>query len=172
VKRELDRVWRRPTRSRCPRSDRQQHTSKSPDLLTQTAVANIERQITDQGHNPLPVLGVTQRFYRCADCYAVWPAGARYERVTEKRVCGIYDHSLIWQPLPKRGRPKSSKSIVPSRPYNEGSVMTAAEVCDFLRIHRNTLYRLAKAGGIPYFIAGKDYRFNRETIEKWSKGRA
>ena len=50
--------------------------------------------------------------------------------------------------------------------------MTAAEVCDFLRIHRNTLYRLAKAGGIPYFIVGKDYRFNRETIEKWSKGRA
>jgi excisionase family DNA binding protein len=172
VERDLDRVWRRPTRSRCPLRDRQPHTSKSPDLLSQTAVENIERQIIDLGYKALPVLGAAQRFYRCADCYAVWRAGTRYERVTEKSVCGIYDHSLIWRPLPKRGRPKSSKNIVPSRPYSEGSVMTVAEVCAFLRIHRNTLYRFAKAGEIPYFSTGRDYRFNREAIEKWSKGRA
>jgi hypothetical protein len=97
----FDRIPRLPKQSRCPLRDRSPHTSKSPGLLTQSAVENIERQIVDQRYNPLPVLGAAQRFYRCRDCFAVWAAGTRYERVPEKSVCGIYDHSLIWKPYPK-----------------------------------------------------------------------
>ena len=45
--------------------------------------------------------------------------------------------------------------------------MTVAEVCAYLRIHRSTLYRLIKAGKIPCYRIGSDYRFNREQIERW-----
>jgi excisionase family DNA binding protein len=49
------------------------------------------------------------------------------------------------------------------------SMMTADEVCELLRIHRTTLYRLLKAGDIPAFRIGSDWRFQREAIEKWRR---
>ena len=163
--RPTERILRPPRQSRCPLRDRQTHTSKSPGFLTQSAVENIERQIVAQGYNPLPELGAAQRFYRCMDCYAVWPAGTRYERVTEKSVCGIYDHTLIWKPGMKRGRPKGSKDQV--RPRSDELVMTLTQTCDFLRISRTTMYRLIKRGDVPYFQIGSVYRFNREAIDEW-----
>jgi len=44
------------------------------------------------------------------------------------------------------------------------TVMTVSEVCEYLRIHRSTLYRLIKTGDLPHFRLGSDYRFNREAI--------
>jgi excisionase family DNA binding protein len=45
-------------------------------------------------------------------------------------------------------------------------VMTVTEVCEFLHIHRATLYRMLKRGEIPFFRIGRDYRFNRDQIEE------
>jgi excisionase family DNA binding protein len=46
-------------------------------------------------------------------------------------------------------------------------VLTVAEVAEYLRIHRCTIYRLIKARKLPYFKIGSDYRFNREQIDQW-----
>jgi excisionase family DNA binding protein len=68
------------------------------------------------------------------------------------------------------GRPKGSKNkkrppgYVPVMP-----VMTVAEVCDCLRINKTTLYRIIKRHKIPYFKIGMDYRFNRASIDAWTK---
>ncbi len=45
------------------------------------------------------------------------------------------------------------------------------EVCGYLRIHRNTLYGMIKAGSIPHFRVGREY-FNREEIDAWSRSEA
>jgi excisionase family DNA binding protein len=66
----------------------------------------------------------------------------------------------------KAGRPKGVKSE--TRPLSsDAPVMTATEACDYLRIHRSTLYRLIKRREIPFFLIGSDYRFNREEIDEW-----
>jgi excisionase family DNA binding protein len=71
----------------------------------------------------------------------------------------------------KSSRPKGSKDQQdpPLDPRSEAPVMDAPEVCDYLSIHRSTLYRLIKRGEIPYFRIGSDYRFNREAIDEWMK---
>jgi excisionase family DNA binding protein len=46
-------------------------------------------------------------------------------------------------------------------------VLTVTELSDYLRIHRSTVYRLLKAGQLPGFRIGSDWRFNVEAIDKW-----
>ena len=46
-------------------------------------------------------------------------------------------------------------------------VITVAELSEYLRVHRSTLYRLLKKGRLPGFKIGSDWRFNLETIDKW-----
>jgi excisionase family DNA binding protein len=45
--------------------------------------------------------------------------------------------------------------------------MTRKEVADYLSIHQATLYGLIKRNEIPSFRIGSDYRFNRDSIERW-----
>jgi excisionase family DNA binding protein len=47
--------------------------------------------------------------------------------------------------------------------------MKAGEVCDYLKISPSKLYRLIEAGEIPAFRMGTNYRFNRETVERWRR---
>ncbi len=49
----------------------------------------------------------------------------------------------------------------------DGEVLTAKEVCALLRIHRSTLYKLAREGRIPSFRIGTARRFHTELIERW-----
>jgi excisionase family DNA binding protein len=49
----------------------------------------------------------------------------------------------------------------------EDTLMTVAEVTQYLRIHRVTLYRLLKANKIPGFRVGSDWRFSRQAIDRW-----
>src|SRR5271170_7887221 len=100
VARVLNRVGQFARVNRCPLRGRQPHSAKTAGVLTQPAVKHIEGQTSFHGHHPLPMLGIARRFYRCGDCFAVWAAGSRYERVAEDSVCGTYDHSLIWEPYP------------------------------------------------------------------------
>jgi excisionase family DNA binding protein len=46
-------------------------------------------------------------------------------------------------------------------------VLTAAEVCELLRINRSTVYRLIKERKIPSFRVGSEHRFSREAIDAW-----
>jgi len=46
-------------------------------------------------------------------------------------------------------------------------VLTVNELCDYLKVHSSTIYRLLKTGQLPAFRVGSDWRFNVEEIERW-----
>ncbi len=50
-------------------------------------------------------------------------------------------------------------------------VLTVAEVANFLKVHPNTVYRLARKGRIPAFKMGTDWRFHRDAIVTWTQKR-
>jgi excisionase family DNA binding protein len=52
-----------------------------------------------------------------------------------------------------------------------GRIMTAAEVAQYLRCHRSTLYKLIRDDRLPVFKIGSDYRFYRDEIDKWMTDR-
>jgi excisionase family DNA binding protein len=54
-----------------------------------------------------------------------------------------------------------------TRVLKMANVLTLAEVADYLRINRSTVYRLIKGGTLPGFKIGSDWRFNIESIDRW-----
>jgi excisionase family DNA binding protein len=46
-------------------------------------------------------------------------------------------------------------------------VLTVKDLAHYLRVHPSTVYRLLKAGQLPAFKVGSDWRFNFEEIERW-----
>ena len=46
-------------------------------------------------------------------------------------------------------------------------ILTAEEVCKYLRIPRSSLYKLAKEKKIPAFRVGRHWRFKKAKIEEW-----
>ena len=49
----------------------------------------------------------------------------------------------------------------------DAKVITVSELCEYLRVHRSTLYRLLKKHQLPGFKIGSDWRFNVEAIDRW-----
>ena len=45
-------------------------------------------------------------------------------------------------------------------------ILVLKEVAEILRIHPTTAYRMLKAGDLPCFKVGSDYRFKMSDIEK------
>ena len=50
-------------------------------------------------------------------------------------------------------------------------VMTVAEIAEYLKVQRITIYRWARKGKIPAFRVGEDWRFHRDAIDKWMRDR-
>lgn len=50
-------------------------------------------------------------------------------------------------------------------------VLTLREVAAFLKVHPNTIYRLARTGKLPAFKIGTDWRFQRSAVESWASRR-
>ena len=46
-------------------------------------------------------------------------------------------------------------------------VLTVKEVCEILRVHPATVYKLTRQGKIPSFRIGTDWRFRTDLIERW-----
>lgn len=44
---------------------------------------------------------------------------------------------------------------------------TIEELSDYLKISKDTIYKLAKARKIPSSKIGNQWRFNRETVDEW-----
>lgn len=47
------------------------------------------------------------------------------------------------------------------------SILTLDKVAAYLRVHPSTIYRLLKKNQLPGFKVGRDWRFNRESIDRW-----
>lgn len=50
-------------------------------------------------------------------------------------------------------------------------IMTAKEVAQYLSLHPLTVHKYARAGKIPAFKIGTDWRFHKKTLEKWIRGK-
>ena len=50
-------------------------------------------------------------------------------------------------------------------------VLTLSEVASLLKVHPNTVYRLARSGKLPAFKAGTDWRFRRSAVEAFMQRR-
>ena len=46
-------------------------------------------------------------------------------------------------------------------------MMKIAELAEYLRVNRSTVYRLLRGKAIPGFKIGSDWRFNLEEIDAW-----
>lgn len=51
------------------------------------------------------------------------------------------------------------------------TMMTIDEVADYLRIHKSTIYRLARDGVLPGCKVGSQWRFKKESIDRWVAAR-
>jgi excisionase family DNA binding protein len=49
---------------------------------------------------------------------------------------------------------------------DDHELLMSEEVCEMLRIHRTTLYKLARQGKIPSFRVGSDWRFPKDLL-RW-----
>ena len=47
------------------------------------------------------------------------------------------------------------------------NLLTTAEVADYLKVDKFTVYRLVTQKNIPAFKVGNQWRFNREMIDAW-----
>ena len=48
-------------------------------------------------------------------------------------------------------------------------VLTLSEASQFLKVHKDTIYKMAQQGRMPAFKVGKVWRFNRNEINEWIK---
>src|SRR5512133_3899518 len=56
-----------------------------------------------------------------------------------------------------------------AQPTGDPGVMDAIEAAALLSAHVETVRRLARRGDIPSFKVGKDWRFKREALLRWSE---
>lgn len=47
------------------------------------------------------------------------------------------------------------------------TIMTLDEVADYLRVHRSTVYRMAREGAIPSIKVANQWRFHKDRIDSW-----
>lgn len=50
-------------------------------------------------------------------------------------------------------------------------VLDMQGACEFLKIAKPTLYKYIRTGQIPAFKVGRIWRFHRESLDTWVKGR-
>ena len=50
---------------------------------------------------------------------------------------------------------------------SEHETLTIKQLCDLLHVHQATIYKMVKQGKIPSFRIGSEWRFRRDSIERW-----
>ena len=57
----------------------------------------------------------------------------------------------------------------PPNGAGEADILSVPEACKFLRVHRNTLYKLIRDGELPAFrlMQGGRWRFRKRDLESW-----
>lgn len=49
--------------------------------------------------------------------------------------------------------------------------LTLRDVAELLKLSEKTIYRLAQSGRLPGFKAGKQWRFDRDDIRRWTSAK-
>jgi excisionase family DNA binding protein len=54
-------------------------------------------------------------------------------------------------------------------PYSKPkpSIMTVKELAKYIRVHTSTIYRLVRENKIPAIKVGNQWRFKKDSIDKW-----
>ncbi len=50
-------------------------------------------------------------------------------------------------------------------------VLDMEEACQFLKLSKPMLYKQVRAGKIPAFKIGRIWKFHRESLDEWVRGR-
>ncbi|MBU1566054.1 MAG: helix-turn-helix domain-containing protein [Proteobacteria bacterium] len=50
-------------------------------------------------------------------------------------------------------------------------ILNTKETAAYLKVHVETIRRLARDGDIPAFKIGKDWRFDKEVLRRWIEGK-
>jgi excisionase family DNA binding protein len=50
---------------------------------------------------------------------------------------------------------------------SDQEVLTVKEICDLLRVHPSTIYKLIRDDKIPSFQVGAEWRFRKDVILRW-----
>ena len=61
----------------------------------------------------------------------------------------------------------------PQARETESDILSVPEACRFLSVHRNTLYKLIRAGELPAFrlITGGHWKFRKGDLSEWLETR-
>ena len=54
---------------------------------------------------------------------------------------------------------------------SESKLMTVAELAEYLRISRASVYRLVRSRQVPVSNVGRQLRFRRDSIDGWLQGK-
>ena len=50
---------------------------------------------------------------------------------------------------------------------SDNEILTLKEICDLLRVHPSTIYKLIREGKIACFRIASEWRFRKEVIVHW-----
>ena len=66
-----------------------------------------------------------------------------------------------------------NEGSAPQAKERESDILSVPEACRFLSVHRNTLYKLIRAGELPAFrlITGGHWRFRKGDLSEWLEAR-
>ena len=48
-------------------------------------------------------------------------------------------------------------------------ILTPPELCEYLRVTKDTIYRALREGTLPGFRVGNEWRFHLDAIEQWQR---
>jgi excisionase family DNA binding protein len=49
----------------------------------------------------------------------------------------------------------------------KGKILTLKQVAEYLKVHKNTVYRLVNRKELPAFKVWHDWRFDQDSIDRW-----
>jgi excisionase family DNA binding protein len=62
---------------------------------------------------------------------------------------------------------ESGKQSAPASIDRRPTIMTLEEVAKYLRVHKSTVYRMAREGTIPSTKVANQWRFKKARIDEW-----
>jgi excisionase family DNA binding protein len=62
--------------------------------------------------------------------------------------------------------------MAPQTMADNHNILTVKEICEILRIHPSTVYKLIRQGKIPGFRIGSEWRFRKDVIMRWMDQRS